>query len=140
MKDNLSKLNLSKLEFETKLEADGAAILFEKISSDVITPVMAMMKIEQNFPKHHFLFESAENGNNKGRYSVLGLLPDLVWKVEDGKSLINSDFAADEKAFAVQEGDILQNLRNLIKQTEILELRKILITSSRGRSFWLYGI
>jgi len=47
------------------------------------SPVLASLKLAYYLPEetsHSFLFESAEKGNNKGRFSVIGLMPDLVWK------------------------------------------------------------
>jgi anthranilate synthase component I len=111
--------NFSKDEFEARLKNFGATILFKKIPADVITPVLAALKVAKEFPQHHFLFESAENGNNKGRFSVLGFMPDLAWKCVDEKSFINSDFEKNPQNFSEENGDALQNLRQLINESKI---------------------
>jgi anthranilate synthase component 1 len=111
--------NFSQEEFESALEKSGSALLFKKIPADVVTPVLALLKIAKEFRSNHFLFESAEKGNNKGRFSVIGFMPDLAWKCEGEKSFINADFEKNSENFLAQDGDVLQNLRQLIKDSYI---------------------
>lgn len=111
--------NFSKNEFNQALVKSGATVLFKKISADIITPVLASLKVSKHFPNHHFLFESAENGNNKGRFSLLGFAPDLMWKCVGEKSFINADFAKNPQNFSQETGDVLDNLRQLIKKSHI---------------------
>ncbi len=111
--------NLTKNKFDRALEKQGSTLLFKKISADVITPVLASLKISSKFPDFHFLFESVEKGNNKGRFSVIGLMPDLVWKCESGVSFINSDFVKNSQNFIQENGDALSNLRQLINKSQI---------------------
>lgn len=111
--------NFSKKEFDLAIKKSGSSVLFKKIPADVITPVLAQLKITKHFPNHHFLFESAENGNNKGRFSVLGFMPDLAWKCTNEKSFINSDFEKNPKKFSEEKGHPLNNLRQLIKKSKI---------------------
>ncbi|MFT6331958.1 MAG: anthranilate synthase component 1 [Lentimonas sp.] len=85
-------------------------ITSKQISADLLTPVLALLKIKKHFPKHHFLFESVEKGNNRGRYSVIGVMPDLIFKCEDQKAYLN-----DKK---LDEHPILA-LRNLINKSQI---------------------
>ncbi len=107
--------NFTKDEFLQELENHGSTVLFKKITADVITPVSAALKIFAKFPDYHFLLESVEKGNNKGRFSVIGCSPDLVWKCEKEKSFI----AQDAKNFVVQDGKVLDNLRQLIADAKI---------------------
>lgn len=102
--------NLSEAEFDAALKKNKATVLFKKIPSDTITPVLASLKIFQHFDNHHFLFESAERGSHRGRFSVLGCMPDLVWRCVGNKSFLDGK---------EQEGDALENLRNLINQSQI---------------------
>ena len=111
--------NFTKDEFENILNKTRSTVLFKKIPADTITPVLASLKIAKEFPDHHFLLESAENGNNKGRFSVLGFMPDLVWKCVADKSFINVDFAKNTQNFTQENGDVLENLRSLIKKSHI---------------------
>lgn len=111
--------NFTQNEFDAALEKSGTTVLFKKISADIITPVLASLKVAKHFPNHHFLFESAENGNNKGRFSLLGFMPDLMWKCVGEESFINDDFAKNPQNFSQEKGDVLNNLRALIKKSHI---------------------
>lgn len=111
--------NFSKEQFDAALKKSGGTVLFKKISTDAITPVLASRKIVNKFPHHHFLLESAENGNNKGRFSVLGFMPDLVWKSVGEKSFINEDFPKNPEKFLEEKGEVLKNLRALINKSKI---------------------
>ena len=112
-------MNFSKSEFEQAIENSGSTVVFKKISSDIITPVLAALKLFKKFPTHHFLFESAEKGNHKGRFSVIGLMPDLVWKSKGEESFINADFEKNPQNFIAQKGSVISNLRQLIDQSKI---------------------
>ena len=105
-------------QFEN-LDNSCSKILYKKISSDTLTPVLAFLKISQYFNDHHFLFESAENSNNKGRFAIIGFMPDMVWKCIKQQSFLSSDFKNDKDNFVKQNGDPLQNLRKFIKSCSI---------------------
>ena len=114
--------NFNKDEFDRALQKSGATLLYKKIPADTITPVLASLKLSQHLPQetsHNFLFESAEKGNNKGRFSVIGLMPDLVWKCSKDKSEINADFAKNPQNFTPEKGHPIENLRALIKSCKI---------------------
>lgn len=131
--------NFSKTEFEKDLVENKNSILFKKISCDTITPVLACMKLQQEFDNNILLLESAENGNNKGRFSVLAFMPDLAWKVEEKSSFINLDFANNPEKFLKEEGDVLQNLRNLIKQSQINNFEKYQLPAIAAGIFGYFG-
>ncbi|MBM3580152.1 MAG: hypothetical protein FJX34_05210, partial [Alphaproteobacteria bacterium] len=95
--------NLNEDEFNCALQQQGRTVLFKKIPADTITPVLAALKIFPHFPDHHFLFESAEHGDHKGRFSVLGCMPDVVWR--------SNEVGGDEK--------ILDDLRRFISESQI---------------------
>lgn len=111
--------NFSKEEYQNKIKSDKSALLFKKISSDVITPVLALLKISQKFNDYHFLFESAENGNNKGRFSVLGFMPDQIFKAKSGASFINKNAANNLNDFTKIDGDVLSNFRQFFQNAKI---------------------
>ncbi len=111
--------NFSEKEFDRALEKSGATILFKKIPADTLTPVLASLKIFKHFPNHHFLLESSENSLSKGRFSVLGFMPDVVWKCVGEQSFINNNFAENPKNFSQEQGRALENFRQLIKKSHI---------------------
>ncbi len=114
--------NFNKEEFKDILQKTKSTILYKKIPADTITPVLASLKISQNFPEennYNFLLESAEKGNNKGRFSVIGLMPDLVWKCQNAESFINKNFEKNPQNFAKENGHPIANLRQLINSSKI---------------------
>ena len=50
--------------------------------------ISSLLKISKS-EKYSFLLESVEGGSKRGRYSLLGCDPDLIWTVEKGKAKIN---------------------------------------------------
>ena len=58
-------------------------IIFASFTADLQTPVSVLIKLTKE--KFKFLFESVEKGSQKGRYSVIGLKPDIIWECTDNK-------------------------------------------------------
>ncbi|HUF45950.1 MAG TPA: anthranilate synthase component I, partial [Aestuariivirgaceae bacterium] len=65
-----------------------AQLVSTKLVSDLETPVSVMLKLARN-SAYGFLLESVEGGATRGRYSMIGLKPDLIWRVEGRKAEIN---------------------------------------------------
>ncbi|MDD5586725.1 MAG: anthranilate synthase component I, partial [Alphaproteobacteria bacterium] len=65
-------------------------VVWTRLVSDLETPVSAMLKLGQNKP-FSFLLESIEGGAIRGRYSIIGREPDVIWRCRDGKAEINRD-------------------------------------------------
>ena len=80
--------------------------LFWKVfKSDLDTPVSAYLKLCQNANKKNcFLLESVQDGSFRGRYSVIGMLPDLIWK-----SIKNEAFLKE----IIKEKNILNKMISL---------------------------
>ena len=62
-------------------------LLKKNLVADVETPISSLLKISKS-QKYSFLLESVEGGSKRGRYSLLGCNPDLIWSVENGKTSI----------------------------------------------------
>ena len=58
-------------------------LLYAMLSADLHTPVSTMIRLKKE--KYIFLYESVENGNNRGRYSAIGINPDLIWECKNNK-------------------------------------------------------
>ena len=59
----------------------------KNLIGDVETPISCLLKIKKN-QEYSFLLESVEGGSLRGRYSLLGCDPDIIWKVENNKASI----------------------------------------------------
>src|SRR5580692_3315306 len=78
--------------------------------SDMETPVSAALKLGKGKP-YCFLLESMEGGASRGRYSIIGRAPDLIWRCErGGKVSVNRDALNAPAAFSPVAGTPLENL------------------------------
>lgn len=106
----------------TNLEQNKSAILKVKISADLTNPVLTFLKLKEYFPKNNFLYESVEKGKNKSRFSIIGLKPDLMWKIKDNKAHLNENFEENPDNFTKIEEHPLKNLKKLINSCKITDI------------------
>ena len=105
--------------FAKTYEAGQPQILLTRLVADLETPVSAMLKLARG-ARYSFLLESVEGGAVRGRYSIIGINPDLIWKVEGGAAFINRTALADERqGFVPIATDPLTSLRALLKESRI---------------------
>ncbi|GMN01406.1 anthranilate synthase component I [Erythrobacter sp. MTPC3] len=94
------------------LAAGKPALVWRKIVADSDTPVGAARRLIEP-GRGDFLLESVEGGEVRGRYSLLGLDPDLVFRGSEGKAAINRAWRTDRDAFEPCAKDALAELRAL---------------------------
>tara|TARA_Y100000588_G_C13356883_1_gene544806 strand:- start:147 stop:383 length:237 start_codon:yes stop_codon:yes gene_type:complete len=73
-----------KKKFIDGLKQNKPQILVKNLIADVETPISCLLKIKKD-QKYSFLLESVEGGSLRGRYSLLGCDPDLIWEVTKTK-------------------------------------------------------
>ncbi|MEM6827319.1 MAG: anthranilate synthase component I [Pseudomonadota bacterium] len=95
-----------------------ASLVWRTIIADSDTPVGAARRLIKP-GRGDFLLESVEGGEVRGRYSLLGLDPDLVFRTIEGKAAINAQWRKDRDAFASCAGDPLSELRALSEACRI---------------------
>ncbi|MEL6365492.1 MAG: anthranilate synthase component I [Pseudomonadota bacterium] len=78
--------------FREAYDRGEAQIVWTRRVSDLETPVSAYLKLAGDL-RNAFLLESVEGGETLGRYSIIGLDPDLVWRAEGGRATIIEDGA-----------------------------------------------
>jgi anthranilate synthase component 1 len=100
-------------------EAGRAGLLVASLIADLETPVSAYLKLSSRRAGHLFLLESVEGGANRGRYSMIGLDPDVIWRCRAGQAEINRQAIADRTAFEPCPGEPLQSLRGLLAESAI---------------------
>src|SRR5580698_4852391 len=105
-------------EFRVAYESGRGALVWRHDIADLLTPVAAFMKVAHGQP-YSFLLESVEGGAVRGRYSVIGMAPDLVWRCAHGVVLINRDARTDPEAFLPVGDKPLASLRDLIAETKL---------------------
>ena len=97
------------------LDAGRSALLWRKLIADTETPISAALKLMQP-ERGDFLLESVEGGAVRGRYSLLGIDPDLVFRAEGDSAQINRAWMTDREAFSPVEGGALSALRALVRE------------------------
>ncbi len=100
------------------LAADRPALVWRKVVADTQTPVGAALKLFEQ-ERGDFLLESVEGGEVRGRYSLLGLDPDLVFRAQGNVAAINSAWRHDRDAFTDCPGGALEELRALVERCRI---------------------
>ncbi len=103
-------------------DAGRPQVISSTLIADLETPVSAMIKLARGQP-NSFLLESVEGGSIRGRYSFLGLKPDLIWRCRGNAAEINPDALHNAQAFrpcpvAAEKGAIA-SLRAVIDQSRI---------------------
>ncbi len=100
------------------LAAGRPALVWRRLIADCETPVGAAVKLIEP-GRGDFLLESVEGGEVRGRYSLLGLDPDLVFRARGAACEINRNWQHDREGFSAQSGDSLTELRALVESCKI---------------------
>lgn len=105
-------------EFERNWTQGRNQLVWARLAADLDTPVSLMLKLGEA-RKDTFMLESVTGGEVRGRYSIVGLKPDLIWRCNGTQSEINREARFDATAFQPLEGHPLQTLRDLIAECAI---------------------
>ena len=104
--------------FAAAYAAGQAQVVWTSLLADLETPVSAMLKLAEGRP-YSFLLESVEGGAVRGRYSIIGTRPDLVWRCRGQRAEINRRARAESDAFAAEPLPSLASLKALIDESRI---------------------
>ena len=104
--------------FRLAYETGRGSLVWRKTVADLETPVAAFLKLAHGQP-NSFLLESVEGGAARGRYSVIGMQPDLIWRCQDGKASMNRHALSAPHAFTAEAKAPLDSLRSLIAETQL---------------------
>ncbi|MBS0562329.1 MAG: anthranilate synthase component I, partial [Proteobacteria bacterium] len=104
--------------FRAAYDAGRGSLLWRRGVADLETPVAAYLKLAHGRP-NAFLLESVEGGAARGRYSIIGMEPDLVWRCRGGRAEINRVARSAPHAFVPDERPPLESLRALIAETRL---------------------
>lgn len=112
------KLEPSFEAFERGWTEGRNQIVHARIAADLDTPVSLMLKLAEA-RADTFMLESVTGGEVRGRYSVVGMKPDLIWQCHGQTSRINREARFDPAAFTALDGHPLDTLRALIAESRI---------------------
>ena len=104
--------------FEAGYNAGQNQVVYTRLAADLDTPVSVMLKLA-GARRDTFMLESVTGGEVRGRYSIIGMKPDLIWRCNGETSEINRQARYDADAFEQLEGNPLDNLRTLIEESRI---------------------
>ena len=94
------------------MTATKPELIWRKRIADTETPVSAALKLFVP-ERGDFILESVEGGETRGRHSLIGIAPDLVFRAAGDKAEINRHWMTDRNAFAPSPLPSLDALRAL---------------------------
>ncbi len=105
-------------QFETTYNAGNPQIVWTTLVADLETPVSAFLKLAEGRP-NSFLLESVEGGAIRGRYSFIGMRPDVIWRCFGEKAEINRRARFDSLSFEDESKPTMESLRDLVEDSKI---------------------
>ncbi|MEM7295613.1 MAG: anthranilate synthase component I [Pseudomonadota bacterium] len=105
-------------EFSKVYRAGRPQVVYARMPADLDTPVSVMLKLARA-DKDSFVLESVTGGEVRGRYSMVGLAPDVIWRCFGERAEINRDAQRDASAFTPCAEPPLKALRALIQESQI---------------------
>lgn len=117
-------------DFQAGYEAGRNQVVYTRLAADLDTPVSLMMRLT-GARKDSFVLESVTGGEVRGRYSIVGMKPDVIWRSNGDQAEINRHARFDGDAFERQDMDPLTAIRALIEESKI-DLPEDLPAASAG--------
>ncbi len=105
-------------QFERGWAQGTNQLVYARLAADLDTPVSLMLKLAEA-RTDTFMLESVTGGEVRGRYSVVGMKPDLIWKCHGTSAQINRQARFDPQAFVPETAAPLDSLRALIAETRV---------------------
>ena len=105
-------------DFISRFDHGLSQLVWTTCPADLDTPVSAMLRLKDD-KSPCFLLESVEKGEIRGRYSVIGLKPDIIWRCKGNKAEISYSDTIDDSKFIPCVEDSLTSLRKLYEDSKI---------------------
>jgi len=105
-------------DFGNRYAAGKPQVVWTRVVADLETPVSAYMKLAAGKP-NSFLLESVEGGAIRGRYSFIGVRPDLIWRCHGDKAELNPRALESPDRFEPEDLPALDSLRALLERSRI---------------------
>ena len=74
----------AKFNFIKKYKLGIPQLIQKELIADIETPISSLIKISKD-QNYSFLLESVEGGDQRGRFSLLGCDPDIIWEVKSNQ-------------------------------------------------------
>ncbi|MDE1466650.1 anthranilate synthase component I [Aurantiacibacter sp. D1-12] len=105
-------------EARAALSEGRNTLIWRRVVADTETPIGGALKLIEE-GRGDFLLESVEGGEIRGRYSLLGLDPDLIFRATGDAAEVNRNWRHDRAAFDKMDGNAMQELRALAQSCRI---------------------
>ena len=105
-------------DFAGRYDAGEPQVVWTRLVADLETPVSAMLKLSAG-RSDCFLLESVEGGAVRGRYSIIGIEPDMIFRAFGAKAEINNDPKAARHTYEPMPEPSLLALRRVIRESRI---------------------
>jgi len=105
--------------FATAYNAGKPGVLRATMVGDLLTPVAAFLRLRHGRKGTAFLLESVEGGAVRGRYSMIGLDPDVIWRCQDGRVEVDRRAPDEGRQFLPDSRPPLESLRALIAESAL---------------------
>ena len=92
-------------------------LVARELVADTQTPVSAYLRLAAG-RRNTFLLESVEGGEIRGRFSIIGLAPDLIWRSRGTVAEINSTPDKSDR-FTTDDRTPIESLRALMAESEM---------------------
>jgi len=106
-------------DFAAGYAVGRAQLVYTRLVADMETPVSAFLKLGEG-RDNAFLLESVQGGEVRGRYSIIGIRPDLIWRCRGNIAEINRNALNDAQSFVPEQAKPLESLRALTKETRLV--------------------
>ena len=90
-------------DFAGRYDAGEPQVVWTRLVADLETPVSALLKLSAG-RSDCFLLEAVEGGAVRGRYSIIGIEPDMIFRAFGAKAEINNDPKAARQQFVDEIG------------------------------------
>ena len=104
--------------FEKNWNAGKNQVVYTRLAADLDTPVSVMLKLA-DAGRDSFILESVTGGEVRGRYSIIGLKPDLIWECNGTQSRINHAARYDRESFQTCDQPPLETVRAILAESAI---------------------
>ena len=116
--------------FAEALSRGENQLIYTRLAADLDTPVSLMLKLAGARPGS-FVLESVTGGEVRGRYSIVGMKPDLIWRCFGTRAEVNREARFAPDGFATDAREPLESLRALMAECR-MDLPEGLPAASAG--------
>jgi len=105
-------------DFAAGYDAGQSQVVYTRLAADLDTPVSLMLKLTEA-RRDSFVLESVTGGEVRGRYSMVGMKPDLIWECRGETSRVNRQARIDRDAFTDCDAAPLDAFRAILAESHI---------------------